>query len=153
MDLKNTINNTNKQKENLKIVANKIDNKLMELGGEQATDLSDVPNKMNGMISQYKKIAITNMNNPVTFATEPQWSTTDIYLYANFHPSEIIVIIGPNKDFHVCNSKENYSKETSIKMEKDNMYLEDLRNGYVRLHYQNLGSIHSAYIRKVIAIG
>lgn len=58
MSLKDEINNTNTQKENIKTVANNIDNKLVELGGEQATNLADVPNKMNGMISQYKKIAI-----------------------------------------------------------------------------------------------
>ena len=57
MDLKNTINNTNTQKENLKTVANNIDNKLVELGGERATDLADVVNKMDTMVGQYKKIA------------------------------------------------------------------------------------------------
>ena len=53
MSLKDTINNTNTQKENLKTVANKIDNKLVELGGEQATDLSDVANKMEGMVGLF----------------------------------------------------------------------------------------------------
>ena len=57
MPLKSTINNTNTQKENIKTVANNIDNKLVELGGEQATDLSDVPNKMQYMIGQYKHFA------------------------------------------------------------------------------------------------
>lgn len=57
MDLKNTINNTNTQKENIKTVATQIDNKLVELGGEQATDLSDVANKMSAMVTgNYKKI-------------------------------------------------------------------------------------------------
>lgn len=57
MDLKNTINNTNTQKENIKTVANNIDNKLVELGGEQAINLADVVNKMSAMVGQYKKIA------------------------------------------------------------------------------------------------
>lgn len=62
MDLKNTINNTNTQKENIKTVANNIDNKLVELGGEQATDLSDVPNKIGAMVGQYKHFAQGNSN-------------------------------------------------------------------------------------------
>ena len=57
MSLTDTINNTNKQKENAKTVATQIDNKLVELGGEQAENLSDVANKMEGMVGQYKKIA------------------------------------------------------------------------------------------------
>lgn len=57
MDLKSTINNTNTQKENIKTVANNIDNKLVELGGERATDLADVVNKMGAMVGQYKKVA------------------------------------------------------------------------------------------------
>lgn len=59
MSLTDTINNTNKQKENIKTVANNIDNKLVELGGERATDLVDVVNKMGAMVTEnYKKIAV-----------------------------------------------------------------------------------------------
>lgn len=58
MSLTDTINNTNTQKENIKTVATQIDNKLVELGGERATDLSDVPNKIEKTIkTQYVKIA------------------------------------------------------------------------------------------------
>ena len=60
MDLKNTINNTNTHKENIKTVATQIDNKLVELGGEQATDLSDVANKMGAMTEQYLQYASIN---------------------------------------------------------------------------------------------
>ena len=63
MSLKDTINNTNKQKENAKTVATQIDNKLVELGGEQAENLSDVANKMEGMVTtQYVKIAEGSYN-------------------------------------------------------------------------------------------
>lgn len=61
MSLKDTINNTNTQKDKLKIGKRNIDNKLIELGGEQAIDLKDVPNKMTMMIKKnYEKIAIFN---------------------------------------------------------------------------------------------
>ena len=63
MPLKSTINNTNAQKENIKTVATQIDNKLVELGGEKATNLSDVVSKMGAMVGQYKKIAIGNKTN------------------------------------------------------------------------------------------
>lgn len=65
MDLKNTINNTNTQKENIKTVATQIDNKLVELGGEQAIDLSDVANKMGAMAEQYLQYASVNVNIPI----------------------------------------------------------------------------------------
>ena len=66
MDLKSTINNTNIQKENIKTVANNIDNKLVELGGERATDLSDVVNKMGAMVKgNYKKVAMGNLKRQI----------------------------------------------------------------------------------------
>ena len=57
MSLISEINNTNTQKENIKTVANNIDNKLVALGGERATDLSDVASKIESMVGQYKKYA------------------------------------------------------------------------------------------------
>lgn len=57
MSLKDTINNTNTQKESIKTVANNIDSKLVELGGERATDLADVPNKIEKTMNEYSKIA------------------------------------------------------------------------------------------------
>lgn len=79
MDLKNTINNTNTQKENIKTVANNIDNKLVELGGEQAIDLSDVPNKINQLSKQYKKYA------KVVYNRKINGSTSGYDAYANFY--------------------------------------------------------------------
>ena len=46
MNLKQEINRTETEKNKTKKVATNIDNKLVELGGEQAIDLSDVPNKI-----------------------------------------------------------------------------------------------------------
>lgn len=66
MDLKSTINNTNTQKENVKKVAINIDNKLVELGGEQATSLADVVNKMGAMVGQYFKGALLKPNKKLT---------------------------------------------------------------------------------------
>ena len=61
MSLKDAINNTNTQKENIKTVAKNIDNKLVELGGEQAIDLVDVPNKIEKTIrDNYIQVAKNN---------------------------------------------------------------------------------------------
>lgn len=57
MSLKDEINNTNTQKENLKIGKKNIDNKLVKLGGEQSTDLADVPNKIEKCVEEYIKYA------------------------------------------------------------------------------------------------
>ena len=57
MSLKATINNTNTQKDKLKIGKRKIDNKLIELGGEEAVNLAEIPLKMQEMANQYSKIA------------------------------------------------------------------------------------------------
>lgn len=62
MSLISEINRTETEKNKTKTVATNIDNKLVELGGEQATDLSDVPNKMGVMVKEnYKKVAIIDV--------------------------------------------------------------------------------------------
>ena len=63
MSLISEINNTNTQKENIKTVANNIDNKLVSLGGQSATDLSKVPEKIQQMVTKnYKKYARIKIN-------------------------------------------------------------------------------------------
>lgn len=64
-DLKSTVTETENNKNNLKTVATQIDNKLVELGGERATDLSDVANKMGNMVGQYLQYASINVNIPI----------------------------------------------------------------------------------------
>lgn len=70
MSLTDTINNTNKQKENIKIVASNIDNKLVELGGQRATDLADVVNKIENAVTQRKKVAIIELGDSNIFNHE-----------------------------------------------------------------------------------
>ena len=91
MNLKHAINNTSTQKENLKTVANNIDNKLVELGGEQAINLADVANKMGAMVGQYKKIAMggkqkffaQNINNYNEFKIEMNLDFTPEIIFCN----------------------------------------------------------------------
>lgn len=97
MSLKDAINNTNTQKENIKTVATKIDNKLVELGGEQATDLSDVANKMEGMVGQYKKIAIFDFkDNPIPWGTDPSDDSLKfpkIPINVDFEPKRAVITL------------------------------------------------------------
>lgn len=89
MDLKNTINNTNTQKENIKTVAIQIDTKLIELGGERATNLNDVVNKMSTMVTtQYKKIATGEIKTSKSAGMKVEVNTN-----LEFNPSRIFARI------------------------------------------------------------
>lgn len=93
MDLKNTIDNTNTQKENIKIVATSIDNKLIELGGEQAINLADIPNKIEVVENQYLKIAeIKNLR--IWINTMPQTIT---FNKLSFKPKKVMVLLSYGK--------------------------------------------------------
>ncbi|EEA84843.1 hypothetical protein [Peptacetobacter hiranonis] len=93
MSLKDTINNTNTQKDNLKTVANNIDNKLIELGGEQATNLADVSEKIERMIVQYKKFAIIKPN--VSLPSQNISFQQTVKVNLGFLPSIVFVEISP----------------------------------------------------------
>ena len=47
MDLKNTINNTNMQKENLKVIRDSINKKLNDIGLSLSASYSEIPNILN----------------------------------------------------------------------------------------------------------
>lgn len=94
MSLTDTINNTNTQKENIKTVANNIDNKLVELGGEKATNLADVVNKMGAMVTEnYKKIAMGELNQSSYLSS----GINDFKFPINFKASRIMfrLVVGP----------------------------------------------------------
>lgn len=93
MSLTDTINNTNTQKENVKQVATQIDNKLIELGGERATDLNDVANKIGAMVTEnYKKIAEID-SYKVSFK-EGETKTLTYSLPLKFNPTRLIIGLG-----------------------------------------------------------
>lgn len=57
MSLTSEINRTETEKNKTKTVAVNIDNKLVELGGEQAINLAEVPSKIDRALSGYNKIS------------------------------------------------------------------------------------------------
>ncbi len=79
MSLTSEINKTETGKNKTKKVATQIDNKLVELGGEQATNLSDVPKKINELSQQYKKYA------KVVYNRKINGSTSGSNAYASFY--------------------------------------------------------------------
>lgn len=93
MSLISEINNTNTQKENIKTVANNIDNKLVSLGGQSATDLSKVPEKIQQMVTKnYKKYARIKINKQFFNVSETGKKT----LYFNeldFLPKEMFLTV------------------------------------------------------------
>lgn len=58
MDLKSTIDNTNKHKNDLKLAKQKINDKILSGGGTIADTLNAVPDAIDKMLGNYKKIAI-----------------------------------------------------------------------------------------------
>ena len=57
MNLKNTVDNTNKHINDLKLARNKINDRIISGGGSIANTISDVPNAIDRMLGSYKKIA------------------------------------------------------------------------------------------------
>ena len=119
MSLQTEISNTNTQKENIKKVANKIDNKLMELGGEQATDLSDVSNKIIALKKVCKKRAIVNINKTVYASMDSKTESININL--DFNPSMAFVyinnnIVTNNNLKYYVNNQESSSNPTTCRI-------------------------------------
>lgn len=116
MSLADTINNTNTQKENTKKVATQIDNKLVELGGERATDLADVPNKIENTVVQRKKVA--------RFTFDANYANVQILskngkiikeININFIPSVVFVIFkGSWANINDERSFNEYAREITI---------------------------------------
>lgn len=121
MSLTDTINNTNIQKENIKTVANTIDNKLVELGGERATNLNDVVNKMGAMVKgNYKKIAMGNLkkriflnyDQSIRFELPIDFKYSTIYIRVCAESVETDGQMRPDLFGTITNSKDNIQAAT-----------------------------------------
>ncbi len=56
-DLKSTIDNTNKYKNDLKLAKNKINDRILSGGGTIADTISDVPKQIDRMLGNYSRVA------------------------------------------------------------------------------------------------
>lgn len=89
MSLIQEINRTGTETNKTKQVATQIDNKLIELGGEQAESLADIPNKIEVVENQYLKIAeIKNLR--IWIDTIPQTIT---FNELSFTPKKVMALI------------------------------------------------------------
>ena len=93
MSLVTEINRTEIEKNKTKQVATNIDNKLVELGGEQAIDLSDVPSKIQKMVTtQYSKIVKKDINRVLTRGSvDDSRVILDVPLNLNFEPKTLFM--------------------------------------------------------------
>lgn len=167
MSLKDTINNTNTQKENIKTVANKIDNKLVELGGERATNLADVVNKIDSLKASLKKIYIKNVKQKVivtsgydrgyNFSISPGFEVEKLYI-------QVQLGLEPDLFTHIIDS------EVANKSNKLNQFFDSISDNYVfflqnkgnnmwnlafqfKRNFSGSASSDDIYIDKIIAIG
>ena len=164
MSLTDTINNTNKQKDNLKTVATKIDNKLVELGGERATDLADVANKMEGMITEnYKKCAKIVFEKQFNGIGHDRFSNINIPINLDFEPKEAYMIfeevsINPQSKPHGYSYCGGVSSNMPANWMEDKM---TIQAKIVKLSKENMtiavatyaSDVRGIWINEVILIG
>lgn len=105
MSLKDEINRTETEKNKTKTVATNIDNKLVELGGQRAIDLSDVPNKIGAMVKEnYKRVAKIATNTVI-----PIRQTIRIPINVSFTPTDIFLRIENGSINLVIDTKKGLS--------------------------------------------
>ena len=94
----------------------------MELGGEQAIDLSDVPNKMEVMVKEnYNRVSVINKSETIR-ATVKKWNKMTINFNLTFTPKRIFIkirqqypmIVDSNTNTNENNSTFGYSHRAFI---------------------------------------
>lgn len=104
MNLKNTIDNTNKYKNDLKLAKQKINDRILSGGGEQSKTLNEMPNNIQNMIkNNYKKVAMGEFNKIQSFK---MYSEFTLSVPVSFKMSRCIVraIISGNENKNFDNS-------------------------------------------------
>lgn len=138
MSLKDAINNTNTQKENVKQVATQIDNKLVELGGEQAVNLVDVPNKIEKMIGQYKKIARGSSKKVGADATRNGYAIISIPLNLESEPKLLIISIESKLEYKSSAPYQYDFTITNEDADEYSAYEPELRHRILKVYIRSL---------------
>lgn len=156
MDLKNTINNTNTQKDKLKKGKQNIDKKLMEHGGSKSMNISDVPNQIQKMVSKFSKVAFMEFSNKYISMYEKR-----INYNLDFTPKIAIFYVTAydateKNGIGIYNSiKPSFSTNNSILLPKYNKYvalkIAKITNTY--LEFDINSSDDSCHLQKMILIG
>lgn len=133
MNLKTEIDKTNDLKNKTKKAKENINNKLIELGGENASDLADISNKMQGMIGQYKKIAegvynsdlVVNYDSSLPNREDPKYAYVDINIpiSIDFEPKRVILGFEYMRDGEVSDTSPNsYKPYTPFNLSIDSKF-------------------------------
>lgn len=161
MSLYNEINRVNSNKDKTKTVSNNINNKLVEVGGEKALNLFDVPNKINKTIKDnYKRIARFSLNQDITYSSGLK--TVKVPLNLNFKPDEIIIRYGCGSNPNIItSSRYSYNQNTMSPADynRDNMgkaYIKNITSSSCDVVFDfasnNIGGTDHHYLYDLIAI-
>lgn len=134
MSLIMEINRIDTNKNKIKTVANNIDNKLVELGGEQAMNLASVPNKLKKLTESYRKTVKKTINKRINYYDNP----TQILYETAFTPKIVIIKMKNN-----VNTDINYINVTDVLGVYGNSgYVDFRREGkqYDRLHFDSISN-------------
>lgn len=125
-NLQNTITKTDTLKNDLKLAKQKINDKILSGGGTIADTLNAVPNAIDKMLGNYKKIAIIELssNNVFNHTCERSYPD-DIDKVKNFEVATLNLDFIPNKLYINSNTDGN---------EDDGFGLCELNNTYTASH-------------------
>lgn len=159
MSVRDSIDGTNTQKNKLKIGKQNIDNKLVELGGEKAIDISDIPNKIKKLTEQYSKVALGSR------ICKPQGkgsSSKIINVNADFEIKRVIGVVGFSDDLFtqdyerkymgIDSDKHNSSSNSRYNEYFGKAYINNLSNNF-KINFTEVKYTGNDYYIQYIALG
>ena len=130
--------------------------KLWYGGGITSKSLSEIPNNINKMLGQYKKIAILNITQYIDVPKNASFRATKVNFSLTFQPGVIFVIFensasGRSKD--IMSSKEHYNLSTSFGRSTLVMYITSVTKNGFNLNIRDDTQNSWVEIKQIIAIG
>lgn len=157
MSLASEINRTETEKNKTKTVAMNIDNKLVELGGEQAINLADVPNKIQKMIGQYKQVAIFSDLKTIQINSSQNSIRERIAFNLDFYPTKVLFQFKGSwsvRDSCVVFSDFHNNTNNSARFNRISLHIENLHQyGFDIVINHTLSGSNTMSVERVIAIG
>lgn len=128
LNLRQEIDNTENLKNKIKIAKNNINNAIVRGGGKHSNTLEEMPNNINNLIKNYKKIAMGTVN----FTQQIKNGDIRFPVNINFSPSIFIVKIKPGSlpgtASYNLNSKDG-QVEYVVNLDRANVF--------IRTYFQN----------------
>lgn len=152
MDLKSTIDNTNKHTNDLKLARNKINDKIISGGGTIADTLNAVPDAIDKMLKEnYKKVAIINTEQ-FTLPSQNESKDFKIPIAVNFNPSICYLQLIPYSD--EWQIREAFDIKAVDYLYTTLTYISNVKmtQNEITFNYQNKNSLFTKIKFKIIAI-